>query len=224
MDSSKIAIIIPAFNEQSSIDAVVRACSIFGSPIVVDDGSTDETSSVAFRSGALVVSHSCNLGYDAALNTGFLKAAEMGLDVVVTVDADGQHNAQSIAKCIAVLAEGADVAVGIRNRQVRISEFVFAFFTRILYKIEDPLCGLKGYRLQVYYSLGEFDNYKSIGTQLMLQAARNNLSIGQFSVEVQNRMKGTPSRFGSAFTANWKISRSMLICIWDHFLKKIKQN
>jgi len=65
---------------------------------VVDDGSSDGTAKIAQGEGATVVSYSVNRGYDAALESGFCKAAEIGCELVVTIDADGQHNPDLIGK------------------------------------------------------------------------------------------------------------------------------
>ena len=70
----RVAIVIPAFNEEEAISRVVNGISGYGTVIVVNDGSTDNTEQVALASGALVVSHDLNRGYDKALATGLLKA------------------------------------------------------------------------------------------------------------------------------------------------------
>ena len=87
--SVKAAIVIPAFNEADSIAAVVKAVRAYGTPIVVDDGSTDDTGPLATAAGAVVVRQDSNQGYDAALARGFAKADEIGAHIVVTADADG---------------------------------------------------------------------------------------------------------------------------------------
>ena len=92
MDRSRVAIVIPAFNEEKTISKVVRAANKFGKSIVVNDGSKDNTGEIAKRSGAIVFMHKINLGYDAALNTGFKKAAKLKFDYIITLDADGQHD------------------------------------------------------------------------------------------------------------------------------------
>ena len=73
----KAAIVIPAFNEADSIGDVVAAVSAYGTPIVVDDGSSDDTGLLASKAGAVVVRQEVNDGYDAALSRGFDKADEM---------------------------------------------------------------------------------------------------------------------------------------------------
>ena len=77
MVRSKVAIIIPAFNEEETITKVVKEATKFGKVIVIDDGSLDKTGEKAKRSGAILQIHKANLGYDAALNTGFKKAVKL---------------------------------------------------------------------------------------------------------------------------------------------------
>ena len=75
MDRLRIALVVPALNEAATIAAVVKGALRYGTCIVVDDGSTDDTADRARQAGAVVVSHTANLGYDAALNSGCKVAA-----------------------------------------------------------------------------------------------------------------------------------------------------
>lgn len=212
MDRSCIGIVIPALNESATIDGVVRAAEKYGIPIVVDDGSVDETSKLAEMAGANVVRHERNCGYDNALNSGFKRAVELDAEVIITVDADGQHDPSIINEFIKMIDVGSDVVIGVRNEKQRISEHLFAWYTKIRFGIEDPLCGMKAYRSTVYTSLGHFDSYKSIGTELMMFAAKNNYRIGQIPIKVSDR-EGA-SRFGQIFSGNYQILRAMMLSLW----------
>jgi len=211
MDRSRVGIAIPALNESATIRGIVEAVRIYGVPIVVDDGSTDATAELALRGGAVVVSHEKNRGYDAALNSGFKKAAELGNEIVITVDADGQHDPALIQKFIDVIDAGADIVVGIRGRRQRFAEHLFAWYTNLRFGIKDPLCGMKAYRITVYKALGYFDSYGSIGTELMIFAAINGFRLSQISFNARER-KGQ-SRFGQVFAGNYKIIRAMILSI-----------
>lgn len=209
MDRSRIAIVIPALNESATIAVVVEAAGRYGVPIVVDDGSTDNTAALAKQAGAVVVSHENNRGYDAALNSGFKKAAELGSEVIITVDADGQHDPSLIQKFIDQIDAGADVVAGIRSRRQRFAEHLFAWYTSLRFGIKDPLCGMKAYRTAVYEALGHFDSYGSIGTELAIFAAKKGCRLGQIPFAVRER-KGQ-SRFGQVLAGNYKIIRAMLL-------------
>ena len=212
MDRSRVGIVIPALNEENSIGNVVSQCCEVGIPIVVDDGSSDRTSEVSRNAGAQVVSHDVNRGYDAALNSGFVRAANLGCELVVTIDADGQHDPEMLSRFIALLDSGVDVVIGVRNKRQRLAEHCFAFLTSALYGVSDPLCGLKGYRISVYRALGHFDSFNSIGTELALFAARSGYRIEQIPINVGER-DGSP-RFGRRFYANYKIFRAMLLSLY----------
>ena len=107
---------MPALNEQESISAVVDAVKSAGFQVlVVDDGSSDETYSIAKRSGALAMELSMNLGVGGALQSGFAYAIENGFEAVIQIDGDGQHPSTEITRLIdAANKSNADMVVGSR--------------------------------------------------------------------------------------------------------------
>lgn len=111
-------VIIPAFNEEKRIGSVVAG--VFSSVpdavvVVINDCSSDETAIVACQAGALVVSHPFNMGYGAAIQTGYKYAKNKGYDFLVQLDADGQHDHTCIPALLAPVIEGAaDIAIGSR--------------------------------------------------------------------------------------------------------------
>lgn len=214
MERPRIAIVIPAYNEVTTIGTIVRDASRFGIPWVVDDGSSDGTARVALEAGAQVVQHGYNQGYDNALNTGFDAAYRAGCDAFITLDADGQHDPSLLPHMLKLLDEGADVVIGIRSQRARLAENLFAGLTTLLYGIRDPLCGMKAYRASVYEQCGHFDSYHSIGTELALFAARRCMRVEQIPFTVLQRAD-TP-RFGSLWMSNLRIFRAMAMT----FLRK----
>ena len=115
-----IVVVIPARNEAGAIGQVLSRIpqQIDGMSVVslvVDDGSTDQTARVARESGAQVVSHLTNLGVGAATRTGLQAAQALDADVIVTMDADGQHEPDEIQRLVRCLLEGPfDVVIGSR--------------------------------------------------------------------------------------------------------------
>lgn len=110
-------VIIPAYNEEKNVAAVIR--KIRQKPgidvVVVNDGSKDRTSRVARDAGAIVVDLPFNLGIGGAVQTGYLYAYKNGYDVAVQVDADGQHDPADLEKIIGPVAKGdADMVLGSR--------------------------------------------------------------------------------------------------------------
>ncbi len=109
--ASSVIAVIPAFNEATRITAVVQdALKHVATVIVVDDGSSDATGDVAEAAGAFVVRHPNNSGAGAATMTGLEAARQMGARVVVTLDADEQHDTNDIPALLApILAGEADI-------------------------------------------------------------------------------------------------------------------
>jgi glycosyltransferase involved in cell wall biosynthesis len=212
MDRSRVAIVIPARDEQRTIaEVVARACA-FGRPIVVDDGSTDETADRARRAGAEVVSHPRSRGYDGALNSGFERAEAAGCVYVITCDADGQHDPRLLGDFIALLDRGNDLALGVRDRLPRCGERVFAAVARRAWGISDPMCGMKGYRIALYRRQRRFDSIRGIGSELAIRSAASGARVAELRIPIGERT-GT-SRFGRRFSANLKILRALLVLLW----------
>ncbi|MBU1032932.1 MAG: glycosyltransferase family 2 protein [Patescibacteria group bacterium] len=108
--------VIPAFHEGPRIGQTVRAVLPYvDSVLVVDDGSPDDTCDRAKRAGAVILCHSVNRGQGAALKTGTEAALKCGADIVLHIDADGQHDPMSIPNMLQpLLEERADVVFGSR--------------------------------------------------------------------------------------------------------------
>ena len=212
MERHQIAIVIPALNEESTIAKIVLKASAYGVPIVVNDGSNDRTSELAAVAGARVINHSESQGYDAALNSGFLQADILECKYIITMDADGQHDPLALVSFIKALDNGADIAIGIRDRHQRIAEYIFSWFSFVTLGVSDPLCGLKAYRVELYKELGHFDSYSSIGTELTIYAANQCKNIIELPVRTIDRKD--ESRFGSVISSNVKILRSLILSIW----------
>lgn len=109
-------VVIPAFREPTMVGGVVTAIRPrVDLVVVVDDGSGDGTREAAERAGAVVLSHRVNRGQGAALMTGIQYARLRGADIILTMDADGQHDPDEIPAMVAPLLKGdADIVLGSR--------------------------------------------------------------------------------------------------------------
>jgi len=112
----RIAVVVPAYDECCHVGSVVAGllpyCALC---VVVDDGSSDTTATIAQSAGAVVLRHATNLGQGAALLTGIRYALSCGADVIVTFDADGQHDAADVPAIVGPVVDGrADLALGSR--------------------------------------------------------------------------------------------------------------
>ncbi len=119
--TTKISIVIPAKNEQGTLDSVIRELLdlnvsptyLVSEVILVNDGSTDKTEQVALEAGALVVNHPYSKGNGAAIKTGARKAIG---DIIVFMDGDGQHAPKDIPRLLEKLNQGYDLVVGARQK------------------------------------------------------------------------------------------------------------
>jgi glycosyltransferase involved in cell wall biosynthesis len=210
----KIMVVIPALNEEVTIGSIVKRVKKYAHEvIVVDDGSIDHTEQIARNNGAIVIRQERNVGYDMAISLGFKLANSKNADIIVTFDADGQHDASDIPKLTTpIVQHEADVVVGIRPNISRFAERLFRMYSKRSIGVVDPLCGMKAYSREVYQKIGYFDCLNSIGTQLMFEAKKGGFRITQVEIEL-NLRKDEP-RFGKQVKANIKIFKAMLKIMW----------
>jgi len=118
MNEGRVIAIVPAYNEAGAIAGIVDEIRAFDSAfdvVVVDDGSTDATASVAASRGAAVVVLPFNLGIGGAVQTGFKYALEHRYELAVRLDGDGQHDPAELPKLLAPVRNGeADIVTGSR--------------------------------------------------------------------------------------------------------------
>ena len=118
MTAGRIIAIVPAFNEAGAIAGVVDAIRAVGPEydvVVVDDGSVDDTSAIARRHGASVVTLPYNIGIGGTVQTGFKYALEHGYETAVRLDGDGQHDPTELSKLLGPIERGeADIVTGSR--------------------------------------------------------------------------------------------------------------
>lgn len=158
---TKALILVPAWNEVDFIAPIVSATVGRYPVLVVDDGSTDATSQLAKDLGATVISHSENRGKGIALLTGFQWAIDNQYDLVITLDADGQHDPEEIPKFLEAYEQsGADLIIGRRDfRQMpfpnnfanRIGSFLLSLV--LGRRILDNQCGYRLHSRKLLQSL-----------------------------------------------------------------------
>lgn len=193
-------VIIPALDEGARIGAVIdRLCAkVSGVDVlVVDDGSRDDTAAAAVRHGARVVSHVVNLGYGAALQTGYKYADRAGYASVVQMDADGQHDPADVPRLLAPLGAGrADVVIG--SRFVAATDYRMGaartagrlFFRAVLRacggpSIADPTSGFQALSRRAFrFCCGDFfpPDYPDIDVLLLLH--RHDFRIQEIPVRM----------------------------------------
>lgn len=207
-DFSSTLIVVPAYNEEESVGIVVDQIlnEIPGAAcLVVDDGSIDNTATIASSSGAIVASLPYNLGVGGAMRVGFNFALANGFSNVVQVDADGQHRPEDIQKLL-ILLDNSDLVLGSRFSGVGVYEtrgprkWAMTFLASILSKfakvrLTDTTSGFRasGPRAVELFSKHYPAEYLGDTVETLVIAARAGLKITECPVEMNKRTTGTPS-------------------------------
>lgn len=202
--SSRILVIIPAFNEERFIGSVIlRTFKFADIVLVVDDGSTDATSEVAESAGAIVVKHPHNSGKGVALNTGFTKARELDPNVVITIDADGQHIPEEISLVVQPVLDGlADIVIGSRyiERKSQVPRHRIAghwIFNRITslasgVSASDSQSGYRAFSLKAVKAISFHSNGFSVESEMQFIARENELRLVEVPITI--RYQDPPKR------------------------------
>ena len=138
----RICILIPAYDAQGTLHSVLKEIEPLGiDTIVVNDGSSDETAKVAMEYGATVLNHPCNLGKGSALRTGFEYILRKNYQIVITLDADGQHDPSEIPHLLKIFwSVRPDVLIGSRAHEFRKMDFGRRFWNRLGAKAVSRRC------------------------------------------------------------------------------------
>jgi len=219
LERSQIAILIPVYNEQKTILNVINQVKKYGTPIIINDASTDNSKRIIKKNKILHFSNKNNQGYDKTLNIGFSRAKSLKFKYIITFDGDGQHYTKDLERIIFYLNKNYDLVVGQRSKFQRFSEFMFSKFSIFYYNIKDPLTGLKGYNIRVYNSLGYFDKNQSTGTKLLFHAVQKKFKIKKININIKRRVD--VPRFGNVIKSNLYIIRSIILALIDYYKFKI---
>lgn len=199
----KLVAVIPAFNEESNIKRVIAETKRYVDDIIViDDGSSDRTSAISSEAGAVVVNHPQNMGVGSAFATGVSRALEMGADIVVTLDADGQFQSTDIPKVIEPIIEGrADLVTGSRfldrdmtPEMIGSRRFGNRLFTWIVSQLTgqeftDTQCGFRAYSKEALLRLTIFGRF-TYTQEVLLDLIDKNMRVVEVPVKVLPRQSG----------------------------------
>ena len=192
-----ITIGIPAYNEEKNIASIiVKLKKIAQKIIVCNDGSTDLTGEIAQKLGAVVINHPKNLGYGSGIRSIFQKAKEIDSDILVTFDADGQHQVEDIKKVIEpILKNKADIVIGSRfleNKNVDAPEYRkigIKLITKVTNstlkeKITDSQSGFRAYNKDVLSKLKPGDIGMGISTEILIKASSRGFKIAEVPINI----------------------------------------
>lgn len=205
-------VIIPAFNEASSISIVInglRESKKDSDILVVNDGSKDRTAEIAKGLGVMVISHPYNLGYGAALQTGYRFAISRAYDHIIIMDADGQHDPQSISNLFKSVEDTrADVVIGSRfldgsyrmELTRRIGSRVFSRVASLYtgYRFTDPTSGFQLLSYQACSFLASEEthpmDYPDVNVIMLLHKKR--FKVVEAPVRMVNKIGGNTMHRG----------------------------
>ncbi|MEP7047219.1 MAG: glycosyltransferase family 2 protein [Ilumatobacteraceae bacterium] len=204
-----VLVVVPAYDEEACIGEVVTAIASGGYRcVVVDDASTDHTADIAEDAGAVVIRLPINLGVGGALRAGFRYAVDIGVDVVVQVDGDGQHPVDQIALLLQHLDSGDfDMVLGSRfapggssaphsgPRRAAIRMLSTTLRRRGGLTISDPTSGFRAIRnpLLTAFATDFPHHYLGDTFEALLVAGRRGYRITEIPVDMHARQGGQPS-------------------------------
>ncbi|RLE48629.1 MAG: glycosyltransferase family 2 protein, partial [Candidatus Methanomethylicota archaeon] len=191
---------IPAYNEENTIAKVILKTKKYVDKIIVcDDGSTDMTAEIAEALGAEVIRHERNMGYGAAIGSLFQRAREENADIMITLDADGQHDPDDIPRLIKpIMDQEADIVIGSRflTKDVEIPAYrkigikVINWIMRAKAKaITDTQSGYRAYSKRALQLIKPAEMGMGVSTEILLKAEQSNLKIKEVPIRISYKVE-----------------------------------
>jgi len=187
---------IPAYNEEIKINDVVKKSLPHADKVIVcDDGSTDDTAALAKKAGAVVISHEKNQGYGAAISTLFDYSRKNDVEIMVTLDGDGQHNPDQIPDLInVILKHKVDVVIGSRSlkddknlpsyRKTGIKIITSTINSATNLKVTDSQSGFRAYSKEAIDLIHPTESGMAVSTEILVKISNNGLSMAEVPITV----------------------------------------
>jgi glycosyltransferase involved in cell wall biosynthesis len=225
-----LAVVIPAYNEEPTVADVIaeipgEAAGLATEVIVVVDGAKDATAARATEAGALVCDVPVNRGQGAALRLGYWLARARGAQVIVTIDADGQYEAEEIGRVVEpILAGRADFVSGSRRlgselttdatRHAGVIVFGALISVLVRHRVTDPACGLRAMRSEVTAAVVlEQPQYQA--SELMISAALHGFRLHEVPTTMRDRGEhATGTKKGGNFGYGVRFARAAVHTWW----------
>jgi glycosyltransferase involved in cell wall biosynthesis len=226
----RVLVVVPAYNEEKTIASVVerlRQVTPEFDRVVVNDGSQDATGDIVAAIGEKQLRHPCNLGYGRALQTGLKYSVLQGYDIVVSIDADGQHNPDDVPRMVSMLLEGgADMVIGSRfcgGRPYRspigrrVGQLLCSLLTPVLigYRIYDTTSGFKVLRSEACEALVD-GTFLDFHIETIVRLGLSGFSIVETPICAADRTRGRSMHsFTSFFTYPLQTALLTVVAVVD---------
>lgn len=224
---NRVLLAIPAYNEEVTIDKVVhsvRECVPDFDLLIVNDGSRDATGQILQHLGVLTATHLCNLGYGRAIQTAIKYALKCNYDVLITLDADGQHAPEQVPDLYQEsINAGWDVLIGSRYVKTRDYSHVtlgrrigmqhFSILVKLITgrRIYDTTSGLKLMRRTVFEPLTHW-HFVDFHAEAIVYLMRLGYNIGEYPITTAERMHGQ-SMYSTLSHLKYPLKTSMMILL-----------
>jgi glycosyltransferase involved in cell wall biosynthesis len=220
----KVCILIPAYNAQETLGSVLKKIEpLKMDTLVVNDGSSDETKRVVSENGVHLLEHPLNLGKGAALQTGFQYILQKDYQVVITLDADGQHDPSEIPSLLKIFQSvKPDILIACRAAEFGRMTFLRRFWNRLGVKAVARLChsditdSQSGFRLirakvlkEVSLSTSRFETE----LELLIKACKKGFSVLSVPIITQ-KVDGTVSSHFRPVVDTWMVCKLFLRCLF----------
>lgn len=188
---------LPAYNEEKNIASIIiKLKKVADKIIVCNDGSSDLTGEIAEKMGAIVVNHTKNLGYGAAIRSIFTKFMELEDDILVTFDADGQHRVEDIRIVTSpIMKNEADIVIGSRflegnntdvptYRKIGIKTITNLTNLGAENKLTDSQSGFRAYHKRVFPDILPSEHGMGVSTEILIKATKKEYKIKEVPIRV----------------------------------------
>ena len=194
MEKSKVLIIIPAYNEEKHIKKVIEKCLKYSKYVLaIDDDSSDNTSKEIKKTRSIYLLNKTNKGKGYSLKRGFNYAIKHNFNIVITIDADGQHNPKLISKFVKEVEKGFDIVIGTRRKRNssmpkrrRLSNFVLSLIFSAASRtwIKDTQSGYRAFNVKILRGLKLKTNRYETESEILMKLGRRGAKFGKVDIPV----------------------------------------
>lgn len=207
MIKKKFLLLIPAYNEEKNIEKVIKKILVFRKLIdflIINDGSDDRTQKIVSKyKNIKLINNYKNIGYSKTIQKGIEYAIKKNFDFLITIDADNQFDYRQVILNYISYSKKFNLILGIRKDHRRLFEIVFGIITNMLMNVKDPMCGAKGFDLNILKKLNKVKDPAIFGLENVIIMKNFNIKVKELKIKIFKRKDN--SKIGNLFLGNLKI-------------------